>query len=59
MLTLRILLRSEILDPKEVDHLILGKIDPNPPPIPESLKNFISENIWGCIKALETLKPFA
>lgn len=43
MLTLRILIRKGELSPEEVDHLIIGKVDPNPPPIPEALKNFVNE----------------
>ena len=31
MLTMRILLRNNKLNPDEVNHLILGKIDANPP----------------------------
>lgn len=43
MLTLRILERSEILNGDEVLHFILGKVDLNPPPMPDVLKNFLSE----------------
>jgi dynein heavy chain len=43
LLTLRILLRSEELSSEEVDHLIIGKVDPNPSPVPDSLKGFINE----------------
>ncbi len=43
MLTLRVLLRSETLSAEEVDHLIIGKVDLNPPPMPDVLKSFISD----------------
>jgi len=43
MLTLRVLLRSEKLSSEEVDHLIIGKVDANAPPMPDVLKSFISD----------------
>lgn len=58
MLTLRVLLRAEQLNPDEVDHLIIGKIDINPSPMPDVLKSFITEPIWAACKALEQLGPF-
>ena len=59
MLTLRVLLRDEKLQAAEVDHLILGKIDPNPPPLPEPLKGFLNDIIWANIKGLEALPIFS
>lgn len=53
MLCLRVLLRSGELDSSEVDHLVIGKIDSNPTPLPDSLKSFLSEAIWAACKALE------
>lgn len=53
MLTFRILLRAGELKNSDVEHLVLGKIEPNPPPIPESLKNFINDQIWSACRALE------
>ena len=50
LLTLRILLRTEgndRLTSDEVDHLIIGKVDPNPGPMPECLKSFLNEGIWA------------
>jgi len=47
MLTLRIMLRAGKLNPDEVTHLIIGKIEPSPGPMPESLRSFLSEAIWG------------
>lgn len=50
MLTFRILLRSEKLNPVEIDHLIIGKVEANPTPIPDSLKSFLNDNVWaGCM----------
>ena len=59
MLTFRILQRNGELNPKEIEHLILGKLDPNPPPLPEPLKGFLNENIWAFVKALENLPIFS
>lgn len=58
MLCLRILLRNGDLEPEEVNHLILGKIDLNPGPIPDVLKNFITEIVWAACKGLETVGYF-
>ena len=58
MLTMRIFLRSGKLNPEEVNHLIIGKIDPNPPSMPEALKSFLIESIWATCKALETMPEF-
>ena len=59
MLTLRVLLRSHKLSPEEVNHLIVGKIEPNPPTMPESLRSFLTELIWAQCKALESITEFA
>lgn len=59
MLTLRILLRSGELNPAEVDHLIIGKMDLNPGSIPESLRSFLTESIWASVKELEKIPAFA
>lgn len=59
MLTLRVLMRSEELTPDEVDHLIIGKVELNPPPIPEVLKSFLQESVWAACKGLEQLPIFA
>ena len=58
MLTMRILLRANKLNPEEVNHLILGKIDPNPPSMPEALKSFLIDPIWAACKALEQMVEF-
>lgn len=59
MLTFRILQRSGELNAKEIEHLILGKADLNPPPVPEPLKAFLTEGIWANIKGLEQLTVFS
>jgi len=59
MLAFRILQRKGVLDPSEVNHLILNKADANPPPLPETLKSFLTEGIWANIKGLEVLPVFA
>lgn len=58
MLTLRVLLRAETLSTEEVDHLIIGKVDLNPPPMPDVLKSFINEPQWAACRAMETLPQF-
>lgn len=58
MLCLRVLLRNGELDSGEVDHLIIGKIDINPTPLPDSLKSFLSEYIWAACRALESIHVF-
>lgn len=47
MLTFRVLLRADKLNPAEIEHLYIGRIEPNPTPIPDSIKSFITENIWA------------
>ena len=58
MLTFRILLKDQKLSLPEVEHLIIGKIDPNPPPLPEPLKGFLTDVIWSNIKGLESVNVF-
>lgn len=59
MLTLRILLRKNVLTAAEVEHLTLGKFDANPPPMPEVLRGFVNDQMWANCKALELLpNPF-
>jgi len=53
MLCFRILIRSNKLSNDEVNHLILGKIEAGAFGMPEVLKNFISDTMWGACKALE------
>lgn len=58
MLCLRVLLRSGELESDEVDHLIIGKVDINPTPMPDALKSFLNENIWAACKGLESIHHF-
>lgn len=58
MLTLRILIRKGVLNEKEVDHLILGKVDPNPGSMPEVTKSYLTEQNWSSCKALEQIQYF-
>ena len=58
MLCLRILLRNGDLDADEVNHLVLGKVELSPGPIPDVLKNFINEQIWAACKGLELISFF-
>jgi hypothetical protein len=43
LLTLRIMLRAETLSNDEFDHLVIGKVDPQPKPMPECLKSFLND----------------
>jgi dynein heavy chain len=52
ILTFRILERGGKLNPAEIEHLVINKADPNPPPIPEPLKGFLNDAIWANIKGL-------
>jgi dynein heavy chain len=52
LLTFRILEREGILKPEEIEHLIISKGDPNPPPLPEPLKSFLTDVIWSNVKGL-------
>jgi dynein heavy chain len=59
MLCLRVLLRANKLTAEEVNHLIIGKIEANPPSMPESLRSFLNDVIWAQCKALESIPEFA
>lgn len=53
MLTLRILQRNGVLKESEVDHLVMGKVDPNPGSMPEITRSYLNESNWASCKALE------
>lgn len=53
MLTLRIMIRKGLLKEDEVDHLIFGKMDPNPGSMPEVTRSYLNEINWASCKALE------
>lgn len=58
MLTFRIYERTGDLNPAEIEHLVIGKSDPNPPPLPEPLRGFLTDVIWANVKGLEQLPVF-
>ena len=58
MLTIRILLRAGTIDPAEVNHMIVGKMLPNLPPVPESLKSYITDILWNNCKSLDYIAEF-
>ena len=58
MLTLRIMIRMGKLNDTEVNHLILGKMDPNPGTMPEITRSYLNETNWACCKALESIGYF-
>lgn len=58
MLTFRILLKDERLNPDEVEHLIIGKVELNPHPMPEALKSFINDAVWSAVCALQAFPVF-
>jgi dynein heavy chain, axonemal len=43
MLTLRIMIKKNLLTEHEVDHLIMGKMDPNPGSMPEVTRSYLNE----------------
>jgi len=58
MLTLRVMIRQNKLNDNEVNHLILGKMDPNPGTMPEITRGYLNEHNWACCKALEQIQYF-
>jgi dynein heavy chain len=52
LLTFRILEREGELNAQEIEQLIIAKGDPNPPPLPEPLKSFLTDIIWSNVKGL-------
>jgi len=57
MLTFRINMRRQLIDPKEVEALIKKEVAMEPPNQSESLK-FIPESAWAAVKGLENVKLF-
>lgn len=43
MLTFRILIKKGIVPENEIDHLIMGKVDPNPGSMPEVTRSYLNE----------------
>ena len=58
MLTFRIQLRAEKLSTAEIDHLIIGRVESNPTPMPEPLKSFLSDGIWAACQGLHHFPAF-
>jgi dynein heavy chain, axonemal len=58
MLTFRILIRQGKLLEVEANHLIVGKMDPNPGQMPEVTKSYLNETNWALCKALESIPYF-
>jgi len=58
MLTLRILVRSGKVTAQEVSMLIRAPLDPHAPPMPESVKSWLTEQQWAQLKGLEHLPIF-
>jgi dynein heavy chain, axonemal len=52
LLTFRILLRDNLIDPAEYYALTAGKKTPAPPPAPNDLSRWISESQWSALDAL-------
>ena len=53
MLTFRILNKNGKIPENEIEHLIMGKLDPNPGTMPEVTRSYILEANWAGCKALE------
>lgn len=53
------MLKKGVLLAQEVEHLTLGKFHPNPPPMPDVIKGFVTEQMWANCKALEDLQSGA
>jgi len=58
MMVLKILLRSGKIMKDEMDILIRAPPDPNPPPMPESTKSYLTEVQWAQLKSLEPIPVF-
>merc|ERR1719281_57780 len=58
MLALKVLVRSGAITDFELDMLIRAPPDPNPPPMPENARSWLSEVNWAQIKSLEVLDAF-
>jgi len=58
MLCLRVLVRSKVCDPLEVDGLIIAPLDPNVSPAPENARSWLTDNIWQQLKYMENFAVF-
>jgi len=58
MMCLKILERAHTIASDEVDLLIKAPPDPNPPPMPENAKSWLTEVQWAQLKTLEPVPAF-
>ncbi|CAJ1438602.1 unnamed protein product, partial [Effrenium voratum] len=58
MLALKILVRSGQVQPEELNLLIRAPVDPNPPPMPDTTRSWLSEQQWAQLKTLEQISVF-
>jgi len=58
MLTMRILVRSKVLDAAEVNTMYRCPPDPAPPAMPENCKSWVNEQQWAMLKTLESIPIF-
>eukprot|EP00928_Gymnodinium_smaydae_P048229 TRINITY_DN3222_c2_g1_i2.p1 TRINITY_DN3222_c2_g1~~TRINITY_DN3222_c2_g1_i2.p1 ORF type:complete len:2601 (+),score=892.36 TRINITY_DN3222_c2_g1_i2:138-7940(+) len=58
MMTIQILVRAGKILPEEQMMLIMAPPDPNPPPIPENARSWLSETQWAQLKSLEGIEAF-
>jgi len=58
MMTLKILERAGKIDKDELLVLIRAPPDPNPPPMPENARSYLTEVQWAQLKSLESITAF-
>eukprot|EP00931_Biecheleriopsis_adriatica_P101533 TRINITY_DN7664_c0_g1_i1.p1 TRINITY_DN7664_c0_g1~~TRINITY_DN7664_c0_g1_i1.p1 ORF type:complete len:4295 (+),score=1011.97 TRINITY_DN7664_c0_g1_i1:399-12887(+) len=58
MLALKILVRSGTILNEELNLLIRAPLDPNPPPIPDTTRSWLTEPQWAQLRSLEQMAAF-
>eukprot|EP00929_Paragymnodinium_shiwhaense_P082767 TRINITY_DN4377_c2_g1_i1.p1 TRINITY_DN4377_c2_g1~~TRINITY_DN4377_c2_g1_i1.p1 ORF type:complete len:2551 (-),score=809.20 TRINITY_DN4377_c2_g1_i1:84-7481(-) len=58
MMCMKILVRAGKIDPAEHRMLIIAPPDPNPPPMPENARTWLTETQWAQLKTLENIEAF-
>merc|ERR1719478_1545900 len=58
MMTMKILERAGRIQKDELDILIRAPPDPNPPPMPENARSYLTEIQWAQLKSLEPIPVF-
>jgi dynein heavy chain len=58
MMVMKMLVRSGTVMKEELDVLIRAPPDPNPPPMPENVRSFLTEVQWAQLKSLEPIPCF-